>query len=241
MKAIKKFDLSRLRTEEDFGLQKRIEALTALLTAETDAAMVAAYKAALAAFDEALKGSSVNPHSAAVTRADERADAAWSGLNAQVKAVLGHPAEARRAIAAEAYALIEKYGNITRMAFNEEYGRMHNLLQDFEALGAEKQKQIFADEWVAELRTSYDQFTDAYAAKTAEDSTRVTGRVKEARTAADEAFRLLAGRVNALALLNGEQGYAEFIDQVNAIMDQARATLAARNTRAQKSKEDAAQ
>lgn len=45
MKAIKKFDLSRLRTEEDFGLQKRIEAITALLTAETDAAMVAAYKA----------------------------------------------------------------------------------------------------------------------------------------------------------------------------------------------------
>lgn len=79
---IKEFNIARLRTEEDFGFQKRIEAETALLTVEADKPMIDAYKASLTAFDDALKGNVSNSQSAAVTRADELADAAWSGLNA---------------------------------------------------------------------------------------------------------------------------------------------------------------
>lgn len=113
MAKIKNFNIKKLRTEEDFGFQKRIEAETALLTVQTDKPMVAAYKAALTAFDDALKGSTSNSLSSTVTRADEMADAAWSGLNAQTKAMLGHPVEALRTVAAEASALIAKYGNPT--------------------------------------------------------------------------------------------------------------------------------
>ena len=161
MAKIKNFNIKKLRTEEDFGFQKRIEAETALLTVETDKPMVAAYKAALTAFDDALKGSTSNSLSSAVTRADEMADAAWSGLNAQTKAMLGHPVEALRTVAAEASALIAKYGNPTAMAYNEEYGRLHNLLQDLAAFGVEKQKQIYIDAWVTELQTRCDEFAAA--------------------------------------------------------------------------------
>ena len=76
MAKIKNFNIKKLRTEEDFGFQKRIEAETALLTAETDKPMVAAYKAALTAFDDALKGSTRNSLSPTMARADEMADAA---------------------------------------------------------------------------------------------------------------------------------------------------------------------
>ncbi|MEG2687478.1 MAG: hypothetical protein RR954_10275, partial [Christensenellaceae bacterium] len=109
MEKIKEFNISKLRTEEDFGFQKRIEAETALLTVETDKPMVAAYKAALTAFDNALKGSAGNSQSAATLAADELADAAWSGLNTQIKVMLNFPIVAARATAAEAYALIQKY------------------------------------------------------------------------------------------------------------------------------------
>ena len=234
MAKIKNFNIKKLRTEEDFGFQKRIEAETALLTVETDKPMVAAYKAALTAFDDALKGSTSNSLSSAVTRAVEMADAAWSGLNAQTKAMLGHPVEALRTVAAEASALIAKYGNPTAMAYNEEYGRLHNLLQDLAAFGVEKQKQIYIDAWVTELQTRCDEFAAASAARDAEASLRITGIVKQTRNDADDAFRALAERVNALALVNGEDAYATFIDHVNVIIDQANVVLAGRSTRAEK-------
>lgn len=224
MKSIRKFDITCLRTEEDFGLQKRIEAETALLTAETDKPMVAAYRAALTAFDVALKGNTTNPQSVAVTRADERADKAWSGLNSQAKAMLGHPIEALRAVAAEASALIYKYGNPTAMPYNEEYGRLHNLLQDLAAFGIEKQKKIYIDAWVTELQTRYDEFMFATAhnaeaaTRDAEAAARAAAIVKQTRTAADDAFRTLVERVNALALINGDADYAPFIDHVNVII-----------------------
>ena len=63
MNKIKEFNIARLRIEEDFGFQKRIEAETALLTVEADKPMVDSYKAALTAFDDALKGSARNSQS----------------------------------------------------------------------------------------------------------------------------------------------------------------------------------
>lgn len=56
-----------------------------------------------------------------------------NGWRNRIKDLLGHPVEALRTVAAEASALIAKYGNPTAMAYNEEYGRLHNLLQDLTA------------------------------------------------------------------------------------------------------------
>lgn len=233
MTSIRKFDITRLRTEEDFGFQKRIEAEASLLTVETDKPMVDTYKAALATFDDALKNSVSNSQTSAVAQADRLTDAAWSGLNAQAKAMQNHPTEALRTVAIEAVALIAKYGNPISMPYNEEYGRLHNLLQDLAAFGQEKQRQIYIDAWVTELQTRYDQFMAASSARDAEEALRITGLVKQTRNDADDAFRALTDRVNALALVNGEAAYATFIDHVNVVIDQANAVLAWRSTRAE--------
>lgn len=237
MKAIENLSLTRLRTEEDFGLQKRVEAETALLTLESDAPMVATYKAAVDAFDEALKASTKNPMAATAIQADEAADATWVGTNMQIKAMLNHPDETRRAIAEEAADIFAKYGNITNLAYNEEYGRMHNLLQDIDKMGEEKLQKICIDAWIAEMHKCYDAFRTADAARTAAAAGREVGIVKEKRIIADEAFRSLCTRVNALVLVNGETPYGEFIDRVNVIIAQAKAVLASRETRAKKKRQ----
>ena len=230
MKSINSLEITRLRVEEDLGFQKRIEFETALLTEETDKPMVDAFKAAVAAFDAALKVSTRNSQTAAAIRADEQAGAAWSGLNAQTKVMLSHPNPKLRLVAYEAYPLIQKYGNITDMVYYEEYGRIHNLLQDLAALGVAKQKQIYIDAWVMELKLRYNEFMVANAARTAEDPIRIVDMVKQARTNADAAFRALVERVNALALVNGEAPYTTFIDHVNVVIWQANAVLATRRT-----------
>jgi len=231
MKKIQSFSPKNLRNEEDFGFQKQILAETESLTAETDKQMVATYKAAVDGLDAALQVAQGSSLTAALTEADQRADEAWSGLNATVKAQLGHPVEANREAAEEAAAILKKYGNPTSLPYNEEYGSLHNLLQDLTAFGTDKQKLCYIDAWVTELQTRYDEFTALRGERTAEEGAKVQGAVKTARTACDEAYKTLVACVNALAILQGETAYATFIDNVNVIIDDAKSTLAARKTR----------
>jgi len=231
MKQIKSIDTSRFRTEEDFGFQKQILAEAETLTSATDKAMVDAYKSTVTAFDEALKASSASAFTPALEEADAKADTAWRGITATVKAQLQHPTEAVRDAATEAYAIVKKYGDVTAMPYNEEYGSLHNALQDFTTLGTEKQKLTFIDAWVTELQTRYDEFVSIREQRTAETGAKVQGIVKQSRTDCDEAYKTLVSCVNALAILQGETAYATFIDNVNVIIDKAKSTLAARKTR----------
>ena len=58
------------------------------------------------------------------------------------------------------------------------------------------------------MRTLTGQRTDERSAKTA-------GALKVARTASDEAYKMLTMHVNAHALIEGEEAYAAFIDYAN--------------------------
>ena len=64
------------------------------------------------------------------------------------------------------------------------------------------------------------------------------GIVKESRQAADAAYRSLAGLVNALAVVNGDEAYATFIDRVNVLIDRQKTVLKTRQTNGGRRKED---
>lgn len=239
MKKIKNIDLTKLRVQEDFGFQKQVLAEADKLTAETDKQMVATYKAAVEAFDAALKESAGSALTASLTEADQKADEAWSGLHNTVKTQLGHPTEAVRIAAETVWAALKKYGNVTSLPYNEEYGKLHNLLQDLTTIGTETLAKCYADSWATELQTRYDEFVSIREQRTAEEGTKEVGIVKTSRTACDEAYKTLVSCVNALAILQGETNYATFIENVNVIIDDAKSTLAARKTRnAAKKKEE---
>lgn len=221
--------------EECFGFMKRIETLTSLLTLETDKEMVASFTAAVTALDEALKANLANSKTAEVEAEDARVDKAWRTLTQLTKVLTEHPAEDVQAAAAEVYAIMKKYGDITGMAYNEEYGNLHNALQELTAIAAAKQQLIRADALVAELETGYENFTIASSERDAEEAQRQVGIVKQTRSACEAAYRSLVDRVNALVVVNGEAAYSGFIDQVNVVVAAAKSTLASRNTRSKKS------
>jgi len=231
MKQIKSFNVAKLRIAEDYGFQKRVETAAAALTGEADAGVVTMFKAAVTAFDGALKSSQASEFTEAMTEADALTDKAWRYLTATAKAQLEHPAEESRQAAAEAAAILKKYGDVTAMPYNEEYGNIPNALQDFDAMGADKQKLCYIDAWVAELKKRSDEFLAAQSSRTTEQAAKEQGIVKQTRTACDESFRTLTSYVNAMAAVNGEAAYATFIDDTNKIIDEAKATLAARETR----------
>lgn len=230
-KKINNFDMTRMRVEECFGFLKKIESETVLLTLETDKEMVATFEAAVTAFDEALKASRKNSKTADVEAADAKVDKAWRTLTQLTKVLTQHPTEEIQDAATEAYSIVQKYGDITDMAYNEEYGNLHNAMQELTAISTEKQKLILIDTIIAVLSSGYSAFMIASAQWSAEESQRQVGIVKETRTAAEDAYRTMVERVNALVVVNGEANYATFIDNVNVIIASAKTTLSARKTR----------
>ena len=238
MKKITTINLTRLRTEEDFGFLKLVLAETENLPAEETPSIlttaVNSFETAFNAFDAALKASATNPATASATDADVERDQSWRGINAYVKAMCSHPTDDVASAATEAKSLFDKYGDPTSLAQTEESGVLHNLLQDLEAFDSTKRTSLALDVWIADLKTKEDAFLAAAARRTEEDAARQVGIVKETRTAAESAYRSLVDTVNALAMINGDADYATFIEHVNAVIERQRTILRARTTRGKK-------
>lgn len=238
MKKIKNFGISTLRVEECFGYLKQVKAETANLPSEEPpAAQTAAtttFDSGFNAFDDALKASSTNPATATATATDDARDAAWRGANNYLTAMCAHPTAEVAANAAEAKSLFDKYGDPTKLAQTEESGVLHNLLQDLEAFDSLKRTSLALDVWIADLKTKEDAFLAAAARRTEADAARQVGIVKETRTAAESAYRSLVDTVNALAMIEGDEEYATFIEHVNAVVERQKGILKARKTRGEK-------
>ena len=238
MKKITTINLTRLRTEEDFGFLKLILAETENLPAEETPSILTAavnsFETAFNAFDAALKASATNPATASATDADVERDQSWRGINAYVKAMCSHPTDDVASAATEAKSLFDKYGDPTKLAQTEESGVLHNLLQDLEAFDSSKRTSLALDVWITDLKTKEEAFLAAAARRTEADAARQVGIVKETRTAAESAYRSLVDTVNALAMINGDADYATFIEHVNAVVERQKGILKARKTRNEK-------
>lgn len=254
MKKVKNFSLTNLRTEENFGFQMDVKALTESLptTGDLDAEglpeasvtilteAVNGHAAAVTALDDALKDSASVPSSTLATEAEQQRDGAWRGLNNYVKAMTAYPEENVAAEALAAKALIDKYGDPTDKPQTEESGILHNLIQDFEAGMEENFSNLQVEVWVTDLKNKNQRFLDYSRMRNEEESARQVGVVKEKILLVNEAYRKLIDTVNAMVLLNGEAKFASFIDQMNNLIDRQKTVLKARATNnAKKNDEEA--
>lgn len=117
MVQIKSLDISRLRNDEDFGYQTRVVNLAvAMLSQDVDKPVVDAYKAALTAFDAALKQAAKNSQTEAVAAADEVVDRLYTGLTLYLRSLTYHPVEATRIAAEGVLVIIEQVRQTDRSA-----------------------------------------------------------------------------------------------------------------------------
>lgn len=246
---IKRFSTKQLHVEEDFGFLKQVQAEAKACFSGSDSespdeisllaeggassalnASLDGFNGAVDGFDTALKESASIPSAATAAEADTERDSAWRGASAYVRAMTAHPAEATRTMALEAKSLFDKYGDPTNKAQTEESGVLHNLIQDLQALPAEKRTALALDVWIVDLDTKEKAFLDAAQQRTSEEADRVVGIVKQSRQKADEAYDRLVETVNALVLLEGEADYATFIEHVNVLIDRQKTVLKTRST-----------
>lgn len=242
MVQINPLDISRLRNDEDFGYQSRVLALaTAMLTQETDKPVVAQYKAAVDAYDAALKQATKNSLTVEVEAADAQVDHLYTGLTLYLRSLTYHPTENVRTQAEGVLAIIDKYGKLTTLPYNQQYGALQNSMQELAALPAETATLLALTEWLEGINQAVARFQIARDRQTAEQSQYQTGLVRDTRTAADAAYRQLVSSVNAFAIAFGEENYAAFIAQMNVMIADIQAELKARKTRAENAKSGAAE
>lgn len=252
MMQITSFKIGNLRIEEVFAFHQRIQqyaqdlpttgALIAEGLPETSVTFlttgVDTHRAAVDGLDSALKVSTTVPSAKWVMEADAARDFAYSGLYNYVKAMTAHPDASIAAAAEKALAILDKYGNPTAKPQLEESGILHNLLQE---LKAAKEAGDFTgldiEPWLTRLQNAETSFLNATDAKVQEEAAREVGVSKQARLAADDAYRKLVDIVNMLAAMHGDEKFATFIGNVNALVEQQRTKLKTRATNSAK-KED---
>lgn len=261
MKKIKRFAISHLWVEEDFGFQQLVYKELPKMGYETGDdedepdlpsvqsvaagtfkagvdAKVAAFVAAFEKFDEALKDSEKLASSALVTKADDARDYAWRGVSNYLKAMTMHPDADVAAAAVEGEEVVDKYGDPTNLSYTAESGTLHNFLQDLEAIPSEKRTLLGIDPWTARLRKENDAFLLAIQQKAEEKDAREVGVVKEARQEADEAYRAMVDTINVVANLEEGTTYDAFIGAVNQHIETQKTTLKSRATRNKNKKDE---
>lgn len=250
MANIESIGLLRLHTEEDFYFMKIVnEAAQDLpVTGSTAAEGIAEnmtadltkyvnqFTASFRQFDEALKKTKSIPEDKLVADADEERDKAWRCSYNFVKAMVMHPDEGVAASAQTVQTIYDKYGNPTKLSQHEEGGILNNLIPDLEAVTAENRKALNFDPWLEWLKSASDDFDMWFKERNNARGTYVRGQVQESRDATDEAYRQLVDRVNAHALINGEEKYISFINQVNENIIQLKSNQKLRSTNSMKKK-----
>ncbi|MCI7008706.1 MAG: DUF6261 family protein [Parabacteroides sp.] len=262
MEQISILSLSRLRNEEAFGYFKLVMSLLPYLQKEAEPenpdvvsveggvsalsgsgevinamleAPINAFEAAYQAFDVALESSTAD--SAEAKAYEELRDRLWRSNNAYIKAMTAHPNPELAAIAERLKAEFDKYGDLTYLPVVQESGALHNLIQDIQAIPAQDRSKIHYEEWFNALDTAENNYLAAVAARTDVRSEKEVGAVKRTRTEAEATYTHLVDVVNLLAKVEGDTAYLPFINRMNVLIAEQKATLKARQTRAAKAKE----
>ena len=262
MEQISILSLSRLRNEEAFGYFKLVMSLLPYLQKEAEPenpdvvsveggvsalsgsgevinamleAPINAFEAAYQAFDVALESSTAD--SAEAKAYEELRDRLWRSNNAYIKAMTAHPNPELAAIAERVKAEFDKYGDVTYLPVVQESGALHNLIQDIQAIPAQDRSKIHYEEWFNALDTAENNYLAAVASRTDVRSEKEVGAVKRTRIEAEAAYTHLVEVVNLLAKVEGDTAYLPFINRMNVLIAEQKATLKARQTRAAKAKE----
>ena len=182
---------------------------------EKCAAQVKAFRAAVTAEDENLKISAKSLVTDKIAAADRLRDQLYAGYKKAVAGYVNFPVEDMAEAAKVLNQHIKDYKIDVKAQLDKETGLLVNFIQDLEGKFAEQVKALSLTAFVEKLKAANEEVRELTGQRTDERSAKTAGALKAARTASDEAYKMLVLHVNAHALLEGDAEYAAFIDYAN--------------------------
>ncbi len=219
MKQIKDLALTKFRVNDCFSHLDLTCEITSCILVKEDQAVCTALITAVKALDEVIKQSSANSHTGELRLAVESMENTWRGARANVRALLKHPVEDKRVVAGKAYAMFEKYGDVSLLTQSDMHTSIKNLLQDLKILSIDELELLDLQVWIDQLENDHANYVTAYLAQSNEYGEREKGVVAERRHEAESAYYDLVFRINAGAGYNGDAPYVLFIDKLNGLIE----------------------
>ena len=183
--------------------------------AEKCAVQVKTLRAAVTAEDESLQISAKSLTTDKIVEADRLRDQLYAGYKKAVAGYAGFPMPDMADAAKVLQQHIKDYKIDVKAQLDKETGLLVNFIQDLESKFAEQVKTLSLTAFVEKLKAANEEVRSLTGQRTDERSAKTAGALKAARTASDEAYKMLTMYVNAHALLEGEAEYAAFIDYAN--------------------------
>ena len=217
MKQINSISLERMSNGSHFlfitdtvGLATADAKVKTKVTAE-----LTALQTALKAEDDALALSKANLLSGEIKTLDAERDKHYKALRKAITFFLNHPDAQLVKAAARLEQLLKDYNIDPKMQLDRETGLLLNLISDLETKSAADVTALALTPVVQAMKQANDKLREVTRARANDRAVQIVGQLKQAQHASDEAYRTLIQKVNALAVVEGEADYADFISKMN--------------------------
>ena len=178
-------------------------------------AELTALQTALKAEDDALALSKANLLSGEIKTLDTERDKHYKALRKAIKFFLSHPDAQLVKAAQRLERLLKDYNIDPKMQLDRETGLLLNLISDLETKSAADVTALALTPVVQAMKQANDKLREVTRARANDRAVQIVGQLKQAQHASDEAYRTLVQKVNALAVVEGEADYADFISKMN--------------------------
>ena len=217
MKEINGIDLAHMKSGAHFlfitdtvGLATADAKVKTKVTAE-----LTALQTALKAEDDALALSKANLLSKEIKAIDAERDRHYKALRKAITFFLNHPDAEQVKAAQRLERLLKDYNIDPKMQLDRETGLLLNLISDLETKSAADVTALSLTPVVQAMKQANDKLREVTRARANDRAVQIVGQLKQAQHTSDEAYRTLIQKVNALAVVEGEADYADFISKMN--------------------------
>ena len=178
-------------------------------------AELTALQMALKAEDDALALSKANLLSKEIKAIDAERDKHYKALRKAITFFLNHPDAEQVKAAVRLERLLKDYNIDPKMQLDRETGLLLNLISDLETKSAADVTALALTPVVQAMKQANDKLREVTRARANDRAVQIVGQLKQAQHASAEAYRTLIQKVNALAVVEGEADYADFISKMN--------------------------
>ena len=178
-------------------------------------AELTALQTALKAEDDALALSKANLLSKDIKAIDAERDKHYKALRKAITFFLNHPDAQLVKAAARLEQLLKDYNINPAMQLDRETGLLLNLISDLETKSAADVTALALTPVVQAMKQANDKLREVTRARANDRAVQIVGQLRQAQHASDEAYHTLVQKVNALAVVEGEADYADFISKMN--------------------------
>lgn len=187
--------------------------------------LIAKYEAAFLVEEEKFKLSQKSEFTDSLNQLDDMRDNAYRGIKQIVGGYAKVPDAEIQQAAKALNQLITDYRINVDVQRDQESGLLSNFIADLDGKCASHVQTLGMGKAVQVLKEANNQYIEVREVRTEERMHKEKKALETACAATDTAYRALIAMVNALAMVEGEADYADFIDYMNSLVSEYKAEV----------------